>query len=448
VGAYSNYGTALAGYIVERVSGMPFDEYVEKNIFSPLGMTQATFRQPLPAELAPDMSSGYNYVDGGYVKGGFEYVLPYPAASLSASGVEIAKFMIAHLQNGRYGKAEILKEETARLMHSQLYTADPRLSGMAYGFLENVVNDQYLISHQGNSFLFHSGLFLFPEQNVGFFVSTNAVGGEGLVDALVRAFADRYFPMEKAADPSPAADFDSRAAKYAGEYYSSRNHFTGYEKIFALTTPISVTVDENKHVILSGVGETRQFVEVQPGLLVNREHPDDRIVMKEENGQVVLYPSGPFALIKTPWYGSLNLHLLILAGGALLFLITMLRWLVSFVSGLIKHEPGPLLSRFARLIGGLFALTYLSFVLAFVALISDINPAYGVPDVYFATAAEFKTLLALPALIGVLGLLMLPLAIVAWINRFWTLSARLSYTFLTLVAFAILCSLTYWNLLL
>ena len=170
--------------------------------------------------------------------------------------------------------------------------------------------------------------------------------------------------------------------------------------------------------------------------------------MKEENGQVTLYPSGPFALIKTPWYGSLNLHFLILGGGALLFLITMVGWLVSFISDMINHEPRPLLSLFARLIGAGFALAYLTFFIAFLVLMSDINPAYGVPDIYFATGAEFKTLLALPLLIGIFGLSMLPVAVIAWINRWWTLSARLSYTFLTLVAFAILWSLTYWNLLL
>jgi hypothetical protein len=170
--------------------------------------------------------------------------------------------------------------------------------------------------------------------------------------------------------------------------------------------------------------------------------------MKEENGQVMLYPSGPFVFIKTPWYGSTNLHLSILTGGALLFLITMVRWLVSFISGLIRREPRPLLSQFARLVGAGFALAYLILVITFVALISDINPAYGVPDVYFATTAEFKTLLALPVLIGIFGLLMLPFAVIAWIHRFWTLSARLSYIFLTLLACAILWSLTYWNLLL
>ena len=61
-------------------------------------------------------------------------------------------------------------------------------------------------------------------------------------------------------------------------------------------------------------------------------------------------------------------------------------------------------------------------VIAFLLLMSDVNLAYGVPNISFATAAEFKTLLDLPVLIGIWGLLMLPFAVIAWIKRFWTLS--------------------------
>ena len=57
--AYSNYGAALAGYIVERVSGMPFETYVERHIFQPLDMTHSSFRQPLPAALRQFMAKGY-----------------------------------------------------------------------------------------------------------------------------------------------------------------------------------------------------------------------------------------------------------------------------------------------------------------------------------------------------------------------------------------------------
>ena len=60
VPAYSNYGAAMAGYIVQRVSGEPFDGYIERHIFGPLGMEHSTFREPLPPSLADHMATGYS----------------------------------------------------------------------------------------------------------------------------------------------------------------------------------------------------------------------------------------------------------------------------------------------------------------------------------------------------------------------------------------------------
>jgi len=57
--AYSNYATTMAGYIVERVSGKPFNDYINENILKPLGMEHTTFAQPLPPELRSLMSNGY-----------------------------------------------------------------------------------------------------------------------------------------------------------------------------------------------------------------------------------------------------------------------------------------------------------------------------------------------------------------------------------------------------
>src|SRR5690606_4606293 len=57
--AYSNYATALPGYIVERASGMSFDDYIDQRIFAPLGMAHSSFREPLPERLQPLMSKGY-----------------------------------------------------------------------------------------------------------------------------------------------------------------------------------------------------------------------------------------------------------------------------------------------------------------------------------------------------------------------------------------------------
>jgi CubicO group peptidase (beta-lactamase class C family) len=132
VPAYSNYATAVAGYIVERVSGRPFDEYVTENILKPLKMTHSTFTQPLPSELAPLMSNGYRLGSGSAES--FEVVNPYPAGSLSSSATDMAQFMIAHLQDGQLGDARILKPETARLMHSRLFALDDAANAMCYGF--------------------------------------------------------------------------------------------------------------------------------------------------------------------------------------------------------------------------------------------------------------------------------------------------------------------------
>jgi CubicO group peptidase (beta-lactamase class C family) len=188
IGAYSNYGTALAGYIVEQVSGVSFEEYVEQNILSPLGMDNSTFRQPLPESLAPNLSKGYNFLEGRYIQGGFEYVSAAPAGALSASGEDMARFMIAHMQNGQLDGNRILEGETAIQMQEQLFTPDPRFEGMAHGFFRTMMNNKLVLSHAGDTFLFHSNLFFIPEENVGVYISTNGTAGAYTVEGFTNAF--------------------------------------------------------------------------------------------------------------------------------------------------------------------------------------------------------------------------------------------------------------------
>src|SRR5262249_35419057 len=154
--AYSNYGAALAGYIVQRTSGLPFDQYIQEAIFTPLGMEHSSFDQPLPPQLAPFMSSGYQSGSDGAKP--FETVSPFPAGSLSSAATDIARFMIAHLQDGQYEGSRILRPETARLMHSRLFGLDPAANGMAYGFYEESRNGHRIIGHGGDTVYFHSDL--------------------------------------------------------------------------------------------------------------------------------------------------------------------------------------------------------------------------------------------------------------------------------------------------
>src|SRR5438132_6154131 len=106
VPAYSNYATALAGYIVQRVSGKPFEQYVQDNIYTPLNMQRSTFVQPLPDNFKPLMSNGYKKASEKAQP--FEFVEAYPAGSVSTSAQDMCNFMIAHLQDGQFGDKRIL----------------------------------------------------------------------------------------------------------------------------------------------------------------------------------------------------------------------------------------------------------------------------------------------------------------------------------------------------
>ena len=231
--AYSNYATAMAGYIVERASGKPFAEYIRENILGPLGMEHATFQQPLPAELEPLMSKGYKV--GSEKARPFEIVVPAPAGSLSAAGADMARFMIAHLQDGQYEGRQILKPETAKLMHARQRGKSPETDGMCLGFYEESRNGHRIIGHGGDTNWFHSDLHLIPDANVGFFVSYNSGGnGKGSGRTLLwEKFLDRYFPYTPPA-AARSADAKTQAQKVSGNYLVSRREDTHFLRLLYL----------------------------------------------------------------------------------------------------------------------------------------------------------------------------------------------------------------------
>ena len=105
--SYSNHGVGLEGFIVEQVSGIPFNDYVTRNIYQPLGMTHSTFVviDPLP----PALAQGYEFDGLDYKPALYLYNNIIPAGGVLSTGDDIARFMIAHLQNGIYGDTRILE---------------------------------------------------------------------------------------------------------------------------------------------------------------------------------------------------------------------------------------------------------------------------------------------------------------------------------------------------
>jgi CubicO group peptidase (beta-lactamase class C family) len=222
--AYSNYGAMLAGYIVQRVSGEPFDEYIQRHIFQPLGMAHSSFEQPLPAALAQDLSNGYATASDKK-PGPFEYVEVAPAGSLSSTATDMAHFMIAQLEGGSYDGASILSPATEQLMHTPQSQMAPGMNGFDLGFYQENRNGLRIIGHAGDTNYFHSDLHLLLDKHVGFFISLNSLGSDGAAEqvrvGIFRAFLDRYFPYTPPVEPTVAHP-QSDAARVAGWYLTSR----------------------------------------------------------------------------------------------------------------------------------------------------------------------------------------------------------------------------------
>lgn len=219
VPAYSTYGAALAGYIVQRASGMPFDTYMERHIFTPLDMRHASFRQPLPVELQDDAAPGYRDVHAS--PQAFQLRTAAPAEALSISGEDMAHFMIAHLQFGRAGEAQLLAQSSVKAMQGYLRSAIPGLPGMALGFARMDRDGQVMLGQGGDIPDFHSLVSLLPEQHTGIFIAVDGNPDVRWSRALVEAFKARYFPPLPQLKLPTLATAKAHAGQLAGRYTSS-----------------------------------------------------------------------------------------------------------------------------------------------------------------------------------------------------------------------------------
>lgn len=338
--AYSNYATAIAGYIVQRVSGQPFDQYIAQHIFQPLGMQHSSFSQPLQPALLEKMSKGYAKASEGEAKP-YEFISLAPAGSLASTGADMARFMIAHLQDGAFGEARILGAETARKMHSTGQASVGTLNRMMLGFYETSINGHRAIAHGGDTQWFHSDLELFLDDGVGIFVSMNSSGRDGatryLRGELITQFADRYFPGKpaKAAGVS-AEDAKLHAQQLAGTYESSRRPETTFLSLANLLGAVKVVANEDGtasvSIDLSPAGAPRKWREVAPYVWQDTES-NDRMAVDMADGRITRFAMEPYAPImvfeRLPGWRSPTLLLPLLCASLFVLLMTVLAWPVS-----------------------------------------------------------------------------------------------------------------------
>lgn len=452
--AYSNYGAALAGSIVEHVAAQPFAAYVEEHVFAPLSMDRSTFAQPLPLDLAPHLARASRVVGGELQRDRFVFTAMTPAGSTSTTASDMARFMLAHLGDG----GGMLAPETLELMHERQFGHHPRLDGMAFGFVERTVNGQRTLFHGGDIFSYQSGLFLLPEHDVGLFVSYSG-GSYGEPLTLFHTFLDTFYPDTAGEPPRQEAGAADRSSAFVGEYHANRRSYSSDESLLGLLEAMHVSVDADGFLGVSVLGEATRFAEVEPGVYTALRDGHsifpygalNTLVFQEgANGRAMLFTDGKVSYEEAPWYRTTGVTLLAVGGTALVCLLTLVGWSIGSVVRAVRQRRSrhPMAARVARWTAAVFAASVLVSLLGVVLIAGQVDPILGQPLAAFGVEPAWSPLLDIPeVLLIVTGIALTPLTVVAWYRGFWSVLARLHYTLLAALALVLLAALTYWNLL-
>ncbi len=315
---YSNYGMALAGYIVQRVSGQPFETYVREHVLEPAGMTSSTYEQPLPKDMAGSLGPGYTST-GEEVP--FELMGDFPAGSLTVSAPDFAAFMNAQLSRS----PKLLREETWEQMWSP-GLGEERLGNrakageMGLGYFDLSRHGRRVVGHGGDIVGWHSQFELYPEENTGIFISYNGDGNDSdssnnLREDLAQGFADRYFPGDvvKASGSKNSAD---RARQVAGSYVPSRVPWASFAAAW-VPTLFPATIEQTGDGGLKD-GKT-QYVEVEPWVwrqvdgrsAFAAQVEDGKVVSLSQGPALTLIPMTPVQQMLAPVFGICLVLLLV-----------------------------------------------------------------------------------------------------------------------------------------
>lgn len=264
---YSNYGAALGGYIAQRVSGKPFYEYLEDEVYGPLEMSRSSMRQPPPAPLQEALATGYTQGETGLKVGRYDYMNIYPDGAMATTAEDMARFAIAVLNPS--SASDVLSPQGFELMREVQFANLPHVAGMTYGFEQKIWNGRHTFGHGGDISFYKAKLIMMPEENVSIFIAMNSDDIGSATTEIMQAFMDRYFP-------GPDADFLFsnapliNASDDIAEVYtpSRRNHSTIEKLLWPIMVGINIERINENALDVNFFGETHRYVRRSEGIYV------------------------------------------------------------------------------------------------------------------------------------------------------------------------------------
>ncbi len=437
--AYSNYGAALAGRIVENLAGVSFEEYVEQAIFAPLGM-RSTFSQTLTDDWKSRLSQGYVVERARPVRKGIEYVTAAPAGAMSASAQDMAYLMLELVNPAT---SAVLTSDAKALLFEPAESAHPELNGLTLGLYEMTRGGgERALGHGGDTMLFHSRMVLWPEQQLGLFVSTNTATGADVVENLVRAFVEHYVLAQRQA----VTAVESNLQPVVGHYGTQRRAYSGPLKLLALLGQVKVSQDaESGGLLLSGVVEPQVYLPQGENLFYSSDGLDRAYFKASAQGPDQLFSSlAPMmSFARLPWFERADLNLLFVVIVLLANVVVVIRWPYTLLfarASRVGDGNSAAGSGIASLLAWVLALTIIAVCSLYVL---------AVPDPVSFMLGGYRALNSLNwgwVLISLGAIMQLVYALGAWRRRHWWLGRRAFYGLVALLNLGFAGWMYYWNL--
>ncbi|GMN07280.1 hypothetical protein MTsPCn5_26690 [Croceitalea sp. MTPC5] len=168
VTAYSTYGIALSGLLVQDITNAPLEAYMRANIWKPLGMNMTSI--DLPEEHGVLTSLGYEMYNNINIPQPWEWYHTFPASSINSTVSDMGRYMRMLLNLGEIDGQRILSTELTKKMLTKQLSIHPDADGFTFGLYERKWNDILSISHGGEMLGYSSFMTLLPEENIGIFV--------------------------------------------------------------------------------------------------------------------------------------------------------------------------------------------------------------------------------------------------------------------------------------
>lgn len=466
---YGDHAANLAGYLVQEISGLRFEDYMAENILDPLDMSSSTFNQELSEQQIRRLATPYEYDGDEFHPLPLMYVRYAPAGGLRTTAADMNHFMLAVLNDGEYGGVDVI-DDALDLYLTQQYEPAPDMPGMTYGLFEHYENGQRVLLRDGDGVGTRSRMFLMPEHDLGFFISYNS-GDSALRLDVVSAILDRYFPPADVQPVTPVENYASRAARFAGTYQPMQADASTFGKsmfFFSQLVEVAATDEGYLSVSTTGMGGeqssvmggfegTSLWVETEPLHFTQPDGKGSLRFIADSSGQIVQMISGQgyhSIFEKLPWYGSQSFHLLVLGFAVLIIVSHNVMALVALPAGWAYRRwrgearlSTPHLGTIAWVWGAVASGMLAGFVLRAVGVLYAYGSIGGMPNFVWGVTGEMIDALNAIYLPVMLSLPLPVFTVLAWRKGWWTPAGRIFYTVLNVAVLGVIWWAGYWNLL-